>query len=70
VPNDPVAWIEAIRERVHDLDAAEAEGDRLRRWVLEGWMLEDHLEEWLRALLPPGHPALDRRIKALQAQNV
>ena len=70
VPNDPVAWIEAIRERVHDLDAAEREGERLRRWVEAGWMLEDHLAEWLRALLPPGHPAVDRRIKALQSENV
>lgn len=50
VPNEPGAWIEAIRERVHDLDAAAAEGDRLREWVLRHFILEDHLEEWLDAL--------------------
>lgn len=49
VKNDPQAWIAAIRERVHDLDAAEREGDALRQWVVENWMLEDHLEEWARA---------------------
>jgi GT2 family glycosyltransferase len=52
VPNDPVRWIEAIRERVYDLDAARAEGARLREWVLGGWMLEDHLDEWMEALSP------------------
>jgi hypothetical protein len=52
VPNDPVRWSEAIRERVHDLDAARAEGVRLREWVLGGWMLEDHLDEWQMALDP------------------
>lgn len=49
VPNEPRAWIEAIRERVHDLDAAAREGDRLREWVLAGYLLEDHLGEWLAA---------------------
>ncbi len=50
VPNEPRAWIEAIRERVHDLDAAAREGDRLREWVLAGYILENHLDEWLAAL--------------------
>lgn len=50
VPNTPEAWIEAIRERIYDLDAAEREGERLRQWVLQHYILEDHLGEWLRAL--------------------
>lgn len=50
VPNTPEAWIEAIRERVYDLDAAEREGERLRQWVLQHYILEDHLDEWLQAL--------------------
>jgi glycosyltransferase involved in cell wall biosynthesis len=54
LPNEPRAWIEAIRERIHDLDAAAQEGDRLREWVLAGYLLEDHLEEWLAAF---AHPA-------------
>lgn len=50
VPNDPQAWIQAIRERVHDLDAAQREGDRLRQWVVSGFILEQHLEPWLSGL--------------------
>lgn len=49
VPNRPEAWLEAIRARIHDLDAAQQEGEALQRWVREGWMLEDHLGEWLEA---------------------
>jgi GT2 family glycosyltransferase len=52
LPNKPGAWIEAIRARTHDLDAAARDGDRLREWVLAHWMLEDHLDEWLAALAP------------------
>jgi glycosyltransferase involved in cell wall biosynthesis/MoaA/NifB/PqqE/SkfB family radical SAM enzyme len=52
VPNDPQAWLEAICARVHDLDAAASEGDRLRAWVFANYMLEDHLDEWLAALSP------------------
>jgi glycosyltransferase involved in cell wall biosynthesis len=51
VPNDTSAWVSAIRERVNDLDAAEKEGDRLRQWVLDGFILENRVEEWCRALL-------------------
>lgn len=49
--NDPQVWINAILERVHDLDAAEQEGDQLRHWVLKNYILEDHLDAWLRALV-------------------
>lgn len=57
VSNDPQAWMNAIRERAFDLDAAAAEGDRLRRWVHGEWMLEDHLDEWLAALSPSAEAA-------------
>ncbi len=50
VPNEPRAWIEAIRERAHDPEAAAREGQALREWVLRGFILEDHLEEWAAAL--------------------
>ena len=50
VPNNPAAWIRAVRERVQDPDALAREGDRLREWVRSGWMLEDHLAEWLAVL--------------------
>jgi hypothetical protein len=50
IPNDPARWVAAIRERVNDLDALAAEGDRLRDWVLAHRMLEDNLDSWVRAL--------------------
>ena len=52
VPNNPRAWISAIREHVNDLDEAALRGDHLRQWVLDNWLLEDHLDEWLAALTP------------------
>lgn len=52
VPNKHEAWVAAIREKLSDPDALAAEGDDLRRYVEENWMLEDHLDEWLAAWLP------------------
>ncbi len=50
VANKSDAWIDAIREYINDPVAAQAEGARLRDWVMSGWMLEDHLDVWLAAL--------------------
>ena len=52
VHNQPRAWIQAIRERCHDLDATRQEGDMLRDWVRQNWCLQQHLDEWLAALDP------------------
>lgn len=52
VPNKHEAWVAAIREKLSDPDALAAEGDGLRRYIEENWMLEDHLDEWLAAWLP------------------
>lgn len=52
VPNNPQAWIDAIRTHVHEMDATRAAGQTLRKWVLDNWMLDQHLDEWLRMLLP------------------
>ncbi|PKO33488.1 MAG: hypothetical protein CVU34_13150 [Betaproteobacteria bacterium HGW-Betaproteobacteria-7] len=51
VNNETNAWIGAIRERIHDRDAREREGQRMREWVTAGYILEDHLAEWLSAHL-------------------
>lgn len=53
VPNQARAWIDAIRERIYDLDAAEKEGARVQKWVLDHFIIEDHLAEWLEAMLSP-----------------
>lgn len=51
VPNEADAWIAAIRQTIADpLDAA-SEGQRLKKWVLDKFILEDHLDEWALALL-------------------
>jgi GT2 family glycosyltransferase len=52
VNNTVAAWIEAIRARIHDPDEREREGDAMRRWVFDGYLLENHLAEWLEAHLP------------------
>lgn len=49
VPNTAKAWIAAIRERIHDLDATRKEGAALQAHIRQHWMLEDHLDEWLAA---------------------
>ena len=53
LPNQPEAWIKAIRERISEPDALAWEGSALRAWVLEDWILEQHVDEWLDALTPP-----------------
>ena len=45
-------WVEAIRERINDLDACAREGDALREHVRSRWMLEDNLDWWMRGWLP------------------
>lgn len=50
VANNTRAWLAAIRARTADLDAAAAEGQTLRRWVLQLHLLENHLDDWLNAL--------------------
>lgn len=50
VPNKASAWIQAIRERIHEPSALAAEGERLRQWVLEHYLLEGHLDLWLGAI--------------------
>lgn len=52
VANQPRAWVDALRERIHDPEAATREGDAMRQWVVDHYILEDHLDDWMRAHLP------------------
>ncbi len=45
-------WMRAIRDAVADPVALRATGDALCAKVLAEWMMEDHLDTWLRAWLP------------------
>jgi len=44
-------WTRALREAVSDRAALRAQGDALRAKVLANWMMEDHLDTWLKAWL-------------------
>jgi len=61
VPNQSRAWIRAIRERIADLESAWVEGDELRDWVRENWILQQHLGDWLDALDPAESAGQHRR---------
>jgi len=53
VPNDPEAWIAAIRALAADPDRRAREGDALQAWVHSRYMLTDHLDQWMQAYLKP-----------------
>ncbi|MGC8508447.1 MAG: rhamnan synthesis F family protein, partial [Thiomonas sp.] len=44
-------WTRALREAVSDRAALRAQGDALHAKVLANWMMEDHLDTWLKAWL-------------------
>ncbi len=50
--DDPATWTEAVRARIHDAEAREAEGRALRAWVLGEYLLAGHVQAWLNAHLP------------------
>ena len=52
VTNTTSAWVEALRARIHDTKAREREGATLRDWVCRHYLLEDHMDDWMRAHLP------------------
>ncbi len=45
-------WLDAIREHISDMDELARRGDALRDHVKANWILEDHLDDWLKAWLP------------------
>lgn len=50
VPNETTAWVEAIRERAHDMAATYREGDVLREWVRAHYLISQNLDDWYAAL--------------------
>lgn len=57
VDNTVEAWTAAIRTKIADRQALAAEGQALQQWVVDRYMLEDHLDLWLDALQSASHPA-------------
>lgn len=49
VKNKRAHWVKAIREHINDLDASRTTGLRLQQHIRQHWMLEDHLDEFLKA---------------------
>ncbi len=56
VGENTAQWVDAIMDRVKNRDLLKLEGQRIKRWVNEKWMLEDHLDQWLTALTPESLP--------------
>ncbi|MBS3952248.1 MAG: FkbM family methyltransferase [Methylomicrobium sp.] len=52
VGNNTQYWLKAIREKIGEPEALRAEGKVLQQWVLDNYLLEDHLDDWLQALTP------------------
>lgn len=49
VSNATEDWVQAIREAVSDRDRLAQQGDKLKAHIEKHFMLEDHLDVWLRA---------------------
>lgn len=49
VRNRHQEWVRAIRDHVNDLVEMRKRGDILRQYILDHWMLDQHLHEWLAA---------------------
>ena len=49
--NHTQTWITAIRDKVSAPDALAQEGDALRAWVMQHYLMEQHIDKWKRALL-------------------
>jgi len=52
VANNTQHWIKTIREKVNEPEALVIEGETLKKWVLDNYMLDDHVDEWYSALMP------------------
>ena len=51
VTNDPKAWARAIRDHINNSDASEAQGEKLRQWVLSNRMFDQWASHYRAAWL-------------------
>ncbi|MEE9356734.1 MAG: glycosyltransferase [Methylococcaceae bacterium] len=52
VKNNTQDWLNAVKEYAFNLEEADKQAEQLHQWVKQHFMLEDHLDEWYKALLP------------------
>lgn len=52
VANNTQHWIKTIREKINEPEALVLEGEALKKWVVDNYMLDDHVDEWYAALMP------------------
>jgi GT2 family glycosyltransferase len=52
VANRHLAWTKTVRDMTADRGACRRAGESLRQAVLKDWMLDDHLDDCMRAWLP------------------
>ena len=62
VPNTRQAWISAIQDHMADPGESERHGQRLRAWVLENWLRQQHLEDYLDAFVAGGAELRRQRV--------
>jgi len=52
VANNTNEWIRVIREKINEPEELLREGELLKQWVIDNYMLNDHIDDWAIALLP------------------
>jgi len=52
IANNANEWIRVIRDKINEPAELLREGVELRQWVIDNYMLDDHIDEWATALLP------------------
>lgn len=52
VANNTQHWIKILRDKINEPDALAKEGKMLQQWVVDNYMLDDHVDEWYAALMP------------------
>ena len=61
VKNTAESWLSAIRQAIDSPEKLSGQGDMLRQWVVENYILEDNLQQWFDALSPRSNNLVDRQ---------
>jgi len=61
VANTAESWLSAIRQAIDNRKSLYDQGEKLRQWVIDNYMLKDNLQQWLDALSPGSGRLADRQ---------